>query len=205
MWRTSAREFQELSRTFPGMLLSRFIPFVLHSVLKSSRLLFLTPGSCTRSSFCWGSAFSRHPRVHLQLLNRCRLLNRSLPGCPLQNCLPPPALPPLHSTSCGLGWFGFYHGAYYLPTNNIVYNLLIILIVCLSLPACKFHKGFVVVVDPTLLEKFLRGCSFKTLLNGCINECLIKKHALWLGLSWIEKIKGKADLPRWLGGKEPAC
>ena len=77
-------------------------------------------------------------------------------------------------------WFGFYHGAYYLPTNNIVYNLLVILIVCRSLPTCKFHKGFVVVVDPTLLEKFLvpEGCSFKALLNGYINECVVKKHDL---------------------------
>lgn len=77
-------------------------------------------------------------------------------------------------------WFGFYHGAYYLPTNNIVYNLLVILIVCLSLPTCKFHKGFFVVVDPTLLEKFLipEGCSFKALLNGYINECMIKNQDL---------------------------
>lgn len=140
------------------MLLSRCIPLVLHSVLKEQPPCPLAQGLL----------HSFFPSVEdLLLLDIPESIsssssdvtfstNRSLAAL-FQNCIPAPHPAPPRSTSHGLWWFGpwfgFYRHAYYLPTNNIVYNLLVILIVCRSLPTCKFHKGFVVVVDPTLLEK----------------------------------------------------
>ena len=185
VWRTWACEFRELPRTFLEMLLSRFIPFVLHSILKSSPCCSLPQDLCTLSSFCWGPASSRirpwawfHGSISSSSSGVTFSTSHSLAALFRTASHPAPCPSSFHFPWSGVvwSWFGFYHGAYYLPTNNIVYNLLVILIVCLSLPTCKFHKGIFVVVHPTLLEKFLipEECSFKALLNGYINECVIK-------------------------------